>query len=67
MASSNGLQTMAFPAFGTGVLQYPPDLVASQMFCSVERFKQQRPTSPLRKVMFVIYPKNKDIVQVSYV
>lgn len=64
-ASSQGYSTVAFPAFGTGILKYPADVVAGQMFCSVPKFKLQMPTSSLKEVLFVIYPQNKPTLTVT--
>lgn len=63
-ASRNGMKTIAFPAFGTGVLQYPLETVASEMFTAVELFKQTHHRTSLKVIIFVIFPTKKDIVQV---
>ncbi|WAR22518.1 PAR14-like protein [Mya arenaria] len=63
-ASELELKTIAIPAFGTGNLKYPPTLVAGEMFSSVERFAQDTKKTTLKKVMFVVFPRDTDVVQI---
>lgn len=63
-ASEKGFKSIAFPAIGTGVLNFPPSLVAKVMFETVILFKNQYPDCSLKKVEFVIYPKDTATVEV---
>ncbi|XP_060557028.1 uncharacterized protein LOC132717558 [Ruditapes philippinarum] len=63
LASDNGHTSIAFPAMGTGSLGYPAELVASEMFGCVERFKRDRPQTTLKMIKFVIYDKDIELFQ----
>ncbi|XP_060563385.1 uncharacterized protein LOC132722827 [Ruditapes philippinarum] len=63
LASDNGRTSIAFPAMGTGSLGYPAELVASEMFGCVERFKLDRPQTTLKIIKFVIYHKDIELFQ----
>ncbi|CAG2206177.1 BACH1 [Mytilus edulis] len=54
-ANSNGYTSIAFPALGTGSLGFPRDIVAREMFSSVEEFARDNPTSSVSDVRFVVY------------
>ncbi|KAL4232423.1 E3 ubiquitin-protein ligase dtx3l [Mactra antiquata] len=62
--SKFGLESIAFPALGTGVLHYPVDLVCTAMFESVEEYRMNNPKTSLRLVQFIIYPKNVSVLEV---
>jgi len=62
--SARNLQTVAFPAIGTGGLGYPKDLVAKQMYNIVSQFAGNNPKSSLKKVYFVVHYKSEDIYKV---
>lgn len=64
-ASNRGYETIAFPIIGSGNLAYPIDLIRSEMFGSVERFKQGRETTSLKEVRFVVYPKDTEVYEVN--
>ena len=63
-ASEKRFESIAFPAIGTGVLNFPPSVVAKVMFETVTLFKNQCPDCSLKKVEFVIYPKDTAAVEV---
>lgn len=57
------LSHIAFPAFGTGNLGYPIDMVANAMFSAVSEYMSgQNPV--VQKITFVIYPKDTFIQKV---
>lgn len=49
------MQTIAFPAIGTGNLGYPSEGVAETMINAVEKFSEKYPTTTLLCVYFVIF------------
>ena len=58
-------ETIAFPAIAAGNLGYPVDIVASEMFDSVERFLRAKQPTYLKTVYFVVYGGDTKAVQVS--
>jgi len=58
--------SIAFPAVGTGNLGYPKDIVAQEMFKAISTFAVKKPQTSLRKVVFVLYPKDYSTVKVFY-
>ncbi|VDI74443.1 fanconi anemia group J protein [Mytilus galloprovincialis] len=54
-ANSHGYTSIAFPALGTGSLGFPRDIVAREMFSSVQEFARDSPTSSVSDVRFVVY------------
>lgn len=63
-ASEKRFKSIAFPAIGTGVLNFPPSVVAKVMFETVTLYKNQYPDCSLKTVEFVIYPKDTATVEV---
>ncbi|CAE1270020.1 PARP10_14_15 [Acanthosepion pharaonis] len=57
------LSHIAFPAFGTGNLGYPIDVVANAMFSAVSEYMSGQNTV-VQKITFVIYPKDTIIQKV---
>lgn len=57
------MRTIAFPALGTGNLAHPADIVAKQMFDTVEKFASDNLVKSLTEVLFIIYPKDTSVVQ----
>jgi len=57
--------TIAIPAFGTGKLRYPPELVAAEMFSCVQKHRESQWDTSLEMVIFVVYPKDDVVEQVS--
>ncbi|XP_053406843.1 uncharacterized protein LOC123546491 [Mercenaria mercenaria] len=55
--------SIAFPAMGTGSLGYPVEVVASEMFSSMEKFKERNPHSTLERAFLVIYDKDDDLFE----
>ncbi|XP_060085651.1 protein mono-ADP-ribosyltransferase PARP14-like isoform X2 [Ylistrum balloti] len=62
-ATNRGCGSIAFPAMGTGNLNYPRDIVAREMYKIVTKYSNQNPSSPVRKVLFVIYDKDVPTVK----
>ncbi|XP_061194345.1 protein mono-ADP-ribosyltransferase PARP14-like [Saccostrea echinata] len=56
--------SIAFPAFGTGNLGYPKDIVADEMCNAVVNFSKDNPDTCLKNVEFVIYEKDKVSIQI---
>ncbi|XP_053390224.1 uncharacterized protein LOC128553132, partial [Mercenaria mercenaria] len=55
--------SIAFPAMGTGSLGYPVEVVASEMFSSIEKFKEKNSHSTLERAFVVIYDKDDDLFE----
>ncbi|XP_046558411.1 protein mono-ADP-ribosyltransferase PARP14-like isoform X2 [Haliotis rubra] len=62
-ASQAGRSTIAFPALGTGVRNYPPHTVADVFRETIWEYIQQNPTS-LKEIMVVIFHKDTNILKV---
>ena len=56
-------KSIAFPALGTGVLDFPPDCVATVMIEEVNQFRKQYPKTYLSEIRIVIY-RDEDIYMV---
>ncbi|XP_052076578.1 protein mono-ADP-ribosyltransferase PARP14-like [Mytilus californianus] len=54
-ADSLGHQSIAFPALGTGKLNYNPNVVADALFEAVERYNEQNHNPKLELVICVVY------------
>ncbi len=64
-AGHNGYSSIAFPAMGTGTLNFPADVAAFIMITAVLDYSEGHPNSKLKDVRFVIYYKNEELLQVS--
>jgi len=64
-ASQHNVHSIAFPALGTGALGYPKDVVAETMYDAVRKSQKTLPTSSIKKVLFVVFHKDHDTVDVS--
>jgi O-acetyl-ADP-ribose deacetylase (regulator of RNase III) len=53
-AAEHGLESIAFPALGTGVGGFPLEAAARQMAQAVRDFEAQQPQSSVRTVTFVL-------------
>lgn len=65
-ATESGHTSIAFPAIGSGNLEYPVELVAAEMYSSIEKFEQESRESTIRDVHFVVYHANKRAEKVSF-
>jgi poly [ADP-ribose] polymerase 10/14/15 len=63
LAEKKQLRSIAFPAIGAGNLKYPLDIVADQMFRTVDDWQG----TYVKEVKFVIYPKDTAVIQVSVI
>ena len=57
------MATIAFPAIGTGTLQFPRAEVAAIYFDEVMSFNQKNPATSLKEVRFVLYDQDHPTVQ----
>ena len=57
-------KSIAFPAIGTGVLAYPVDLVASEMFGAAKDFCVNKPKANIT-VKFVVYNQDSNMIKVK--
>ncbi|XP_078408475.1 protein mono-ADP-ribosyltransferase PARP14-like isoform X2 [Cetorhinus maximus] len=57
------LNSIAFPAIGTGKLGFPKELVATLMFEKVLNFSSKRHTQHLKNVHFVVHPDDVPTLQ----
>ncbi|KAK3597472.1 hypothetical protein CHS0354_041891 [Potamilus streckersoni] len=60
VANINNMQSIAFPALGTGNLKYPPQVSASVILAFVEDFYKQDPSSTLLTYI-VVYDQSSDV------
>ena len=60
-----GLTSIAIPAIGTGKLGFPEQLVATIMLDEVRKFSSHNPQTSLKDVRLVVYPKDRQTIQVS--
>lgn len=61
LAESMNMRSIAFPAVGTGLPKFPPDVVASEMFSQAQSFS----SSSLMTIEFVIFHDNMDVIRVK--
>ena len=58
------LNSLSFPALGTGVLGMPANEAATFMYEEVDRFSQQNQQTTVKDVRFVIYKQDTVTLQV---
>ncbi|KAJ8321017.1 hypothetical protein KUTeg_002604 [Tegillarca granosa] len=63
LVNQYGCSSVAFPALGTGNLNFPKDVVAKEMFQCVIDFSSNQPNSSVTEVKFVLYDKDIQTVQ----
>jgi len=64
-ASEDGLRSIAFPAVGTGYLQFPAAVVAHVMFEEVKSFSAAFPQTSITSILFVIFESDTETLNVS--
>lgn len=64
--SKRKVETVAFPAFGTGKLGYPIRDTAKAMFDAVEEHIENTINSSVKQVFFVLYQFDQDTCQVCF-
>jgi len=67
MATKDGVTSVAFPAVGTGYLQFPHALVAQAMFEEVKSFSRASAGTTITSILFVVYDSDKETLDVSSV
>ncbi len=65
MAKEKKFESLALPALGTGLLKYPLEKVAKTTIDCVESFSKNHPNACLKRVIVVIYPKDKAAYEVK--
>ena len=63
-ADENKFATLAFPALGTGNLNFQSNLVADIIKEAVEKYHKNNPNTCIRKIVFVIYHKDEATLKV---
>ena len=67
-ASEKGYKSIAFPAFGTGQLQYPVQHVVQLMYKAIRLYNDDKRSGPIQQIYIVIYPDTTLLVnQVMYI
>lgn len=61
-ANENKCASIALPALGTGILQYPREKVAQWMFASVNDYFKKNPSSTIKEVLFVLFDKDTETI-----
>jgi poly [ADP-ribose] polymerase 10/14/15 len=64
-AQRNQSRSIAFPAFGTGNLGFPRNVVAKEMFKAVENFQKDCPKTSVNDVRFIVYQMDSQTFQVK--
>jgi len=59
------MMSIAFPAVGTGHLQFPHGLAARVMFEEVKSFSATNPQTSINRILFVIYHTDTEALNVS--
>ncbi|XP_066276881.1 protein mono-ADP-ribosyltransferase PARP14-like isoform X2 [Branchiostoma lanceolatum] len=62
-AEKSKMESIAFPAIGTGSLDFPRDLVAKVMFAEVLEFGKENLDSGVKDIRFVVYSMDHATVQ----
>lgn len=65
VTEQNSLNSITFPAVGTGNLRFPKPFVAKLMFDEVFKFSRTNPRH-LQEVHFVLHPKDIDTITVIF-
>lgn len=59
------MDSISFPAIGTGNLGYPKDLVASLMLDEILAFSQEKKPVHLKEVAIMLFPGDRQTLQVK--
>lgn len=62
-ADQSGHKSIGFAAMGTGGMKYPAPLVAKNMYSEVRKYSRGNPSCSVKKVHFVLYPKDKETIK----
>ncbi|KAK3588302.1 hypothetical protein CHS0354_014394 [Potamilus streckersoni] len=65
MANVDKYESIAFPVFGTGTLDYPPDKIAQAMYDVARRFALENPESgtTLKEISIIMFPENSNVIK----
>ncbi|NWX20438.1 PAR14 polymerase, partial [Aegotheles bennettii] len=66
IAEDLSLESITFPAIGTGYLEFPKSVVAKLLCDKVFEFSSKNRVNFLKEVHFLLHPKDTDNIQVSY-
>ena len=64
-ASENKCESIAFPALGTGLLNYPADKVAHCTLQSIKDFSNNRPQTSIKYVNIIVFHQDNASFNVS--
>ncbi|KAL3863405.1 hypothetical protein ACJMK2_005162 [Sinanodonta woodiana] len=69
MAIKDKYESIAFPVFGTGTLDYPPDVVLNTMYDVVVNFalKNAMEAITVKKIMILLFPENARVLEAYHV
>jgi len=67
MAATDSLTSVAFPALGTGYLQFPAGLVALALFEEVKSFSGSSPQTSVTSILLVVHDSDTKTLNVSLV
>lgn len=59
------MQSLSFPAIGTGNLNFPRDLVCLTLLKEIHRFSSKRAPRHLKEVFIVVHPTDVQTADVS--
>lgn len=59
------MQSLSFPAIGTGNLNFPRDLVCMTLLKEIHRFSSRRASRHLKEVFIVVHPTDAQTADVS--
>lgn len=57
-------ESVGFAAIGTGVMNYPREMVAEKMCNSIKEYSDGNPDCWVQHVHFVLYPRDEKTIQV---
>ncbi|XP_050406446.1 protein mono-ADP-ribosyltransferase PARP14 [Patella vulgata] len=63
-AEKDGIVSIAFPAIGAGILKYPREEVANNLFEIVHEYGENNPTTTLTDVVFVMFKDDQNVIKV---
>ncbi|XP_070540788.1 protein mono-ADP-ribosyltransferase PARP14-like [Ptychodera flava] len=61
-ADKSGMQSIAFPAIGTGGLNFPKDVTAKIMYDEAKNYSAANPQSQLTDIKFVVYDQDHETI-----
>ena len=64
LADERGMNSIAFPAIGTGVLGFPADRVARLLYETIHEYDTNHPVTGISSVLLVVYQEDDPTLQV---